>query len=51
MAECDSSFLLTTFSPSGRLVQIEYILAGVAGGIPSVGIKAVNDVVLAIEKK
>jgi hypothetical protein len=26
-------------SPSGKLVQIEYALAAVAGGAPSVGIK------------
>ncbi|GAB5568410.1 proteasome subunit alpha type-2 [Prionailurus iriomotensis] len=37
--------------PSGKLVQIEYALAAVAGGAPSVGIKAANGVVLATEKK
>lgn len=45
------SFSLTTFSPSGKLVQIEYALAAVAAGAPSVGIKAANGVVLATEKK
>jgi len=45
------SFSLTTFSPSGKLVQIEYALAAVAAGAPSVGIKASNGVVLASEKK
>jgi 20S proteasome subunit alpha 2 len=45
------SFSLTTFSPSGKLVQIEYALAAVASGAPSVGIKAVDGVVLATEKK
>ena len=45
------SFSLTTFSPSGKLVQIEYALAAVAAGAPSVGIKATNGVVLATEKK
>jgi 20S proteasome subunit alpha 2 len=45
------SFSLTTFSPSGKLVQIEYALAAVAAGGPSVGLKAVNGVVLAAEKK
>uniref|UniRef100_T1JNL4 Proteasome subunit alpha type n=1 Tax=Strigamia maritima TaxID=126957 RepID=T1JNL4_STRMM len=45
------SFSLTTFSPSGKLVQIEYALAAVASGAPSVGIKAANGVVLATEKK
>ena len=39
MAERGYSFSLTTFSPSGKLVQIEYALAAVAGGAPSVGIK------------
>lgn len=42
---------MTTFSPSGKLVQIEYALAAVAAGAPSVGIKAANGVVLATEKK
>ncbi|KTG31973.1 hypothetical protein cypCar_00022364, partial [Cyprinus carpio] len=37
--------------PSGKLVQIEYALAAVAAGAPSVGIKASNGVVLATEKK
>ncbi|XP_046549687.1 proteasome subunit alpha type-2 [Haliotis rubra] len=45
------SFSLTTFSPSGKLVQIEYALAAVGAGAPSVGIKATNGVVLATEKK
>lgn len=33
------SFSLTTFSPSGKLVQIEYALNAVSGGVTSVGIK------------
>lgn len=45
------SFSLTTFSPSGKLVQIEYALQAVAAGAPSVGIKAKNGVVIAVEKK
>ncbi|RWS18080.1 proteasome subunit alpha type-2-like protein [Leptotrombidium deliense] len=45
------SFSLTTFSPSGKLVKIEYALSAVASGAPSVGIKASNAVVLATEKK
>ncbi|XP_070535927.1 proteasome subunit alpha type-2 [Ptychodera flava] len=45
------SFSLTTFSPSGKLVQIEYALNAVAAGAPSVGIKASNGVVVATEKK
>ncbi|XP_955485.1 proteasome subunit alpha type 2, putative [Theileria annulata] len=45
------SFSLTTFSPSGKLVQIEYALNGVAKGAPTLGIKATNGVVIAAEKK
>ena len=51
MASERYSFSLTTFSPSGKLVQIEYALQAVSSGAPSVGIKAVNGVVLATEKK
>jgi len=50
MASERYSFSLTTFSPSGKLVQIEYALASVATGAPSVAIKASNGVVLATEK-
>merc|ERR1712137_1142335 len=45
------SFSLTTFSPSGKLVQIEYALSAVAAGGPSVGLKAINGSVIAAEKK
>nr|XP_002123939.1 proteasome subunit alpha type-2-like [Ciona intestinalis] len=45
------SFSLTTFSPSGKLVQIEYALNAVTAGSPSVGIKAQDGVVMATEKK
>lgn len=45
------SFSLTTFSPSGKLVQIEYALKAVASGTTSLGIKATNGVVIATEKK
>ncbi|CAH8567166.1 unnamed protein product [Schistosoma guineensis] len=45
------SFSLTTFSPSGKLVQIEYALKAVEAGAPSVGIRAANGVVLAAVKK
>lgn len=34
-----SVYLCFFLSPSGKLVQIEYALAAVAGGAPSVGIK------------
>lgn len=46
-----SEFSLTTFSPSGKLVQIEYALTAVAKGKMSLGIKATNGVVIASEKK
>lgn len=45
------SFSLTTFSPSGKLVQIEHALATVAQGATSLGIKASNAVVIATEKR
>ncbi|KAK9463097.1 nucleophile aminohydrolase [Lipomyces oligophaga] len=45
------SFSLTTFSPSGKLVQIEYAFQAVNQGVTSLGIKAQNGVVLATEKK
>lgn len=44
-------FSLTTFSPSGKLVQIEYALAAVNAGATSLGIKATNGVVIATERK
>mmetsp|Transcript_3389 Transcript_3389/g.12889 ORF Transcript_3389/g.12889 Transcript_3389/m.12889 type:complete len:235 (-) Transcript_3389:146-850(-) len=45
------SFSLTTFSPSGKLVQIEYALNAVQSGPTSLAIKSRNGVVLATEKK
>lgn len=39
MGESDYSFSLTTFSPSGKLVQIEYALNAVAAGATALGIK------------
>lgn len=44
-------FPISPYSPSGKLVQIEYALAAVAAGAPAVGIKAKDGVVLATEKK
>jgi len=37
------SFSLTTFSPSGKLVQIEYALNAVATGSTSLGVKGVAE--------
>ena len=51
MADSAYSFSLTTFSPSGKLVQIEYALSAVASGATSLGVKAKNGVVIATEKK
>ena len=51
MGEASYSFSLTTFSPSGKLMQIEYALNAVAKGKTSLGIRATNGVVLATEKK
>jgi hypothetical protein len=49
--ESGYGFSLTTFSPSGKLVQIEYALNAVAAGATSIGIKGRDGVVLATEKK
>eukprot|EP00271_Cylindrocystis_brebissonii_P013200 TRINITY_DN32845_c0_g1_i1.p1 TRINITY_DN32845_c0_g1~~TRINITY_DN32845_c0_g1_i1.p1 ORF type:complete len:237 (+),score=60.12 TRINITY_DN32845_c0_g1_i1:158-868(+) len=51
MGDSQYAFSLTTFSPSGKLVQIEYALNAVAAGATSLGIKARNGVVIATEKK
>ncbi|EKE38458.1 proteasome subunit alpha type 2-A, putative [Entamoeba nuttalli P19] len=48
--EDDYGFSLTTFSPSGKLVQIEYALNAISAGSTSVGIKAKDGIVLAVEK-
>ena len=37
------SFSLTTFSPSGKLMQIEYALNAVKNGQPSVGLRGKQD--------
>lgn len=50
MGDSEYSFSLTTFSPNGKLLQIEYALNRVADGKPALGIKAKNGVVLATEK-
>ncbi|KAI8051251.1 nucleophile aminohydrolase [Syncephalis plumigaleata] len=45
------NFSLTTFSPAGKLGQIEHALQAVAQGVTSVGIRANNGTVIATEKK
>ena len=47
----DSSYGLTTFSPSGKLTQIEYAMQAVANGNLTIGIKTTDAVVLVAEKK
>lgn len=42
MGDSDYSFSLTTFSPSGKLVQIEYALNAVAAGATSLGIRGMS---------
>ncbi|KAG6383193.1 hypothetical protein SASPL_157064 [Salvia splendens] len=61
MGDSQYSFSLTTFSPSGKLVQIEHALTAVGSGQTSLGIKGgfllcapahtANGVVIATEKK
>jgi len=41
MGDSRYSFSLTTFSPSGKLVQIEYALQAVSGGHTAIGIKGI----------
>eukprot|EP00834_Sanchytrium_tribonematis_P000617 NODE_11_length_54881_cov_1.430718.p30 type:complete len:204 gc:universal NODE_11_length_54881_cov_1.430718:48567-49178(+) len=45
------SFSLTTFAPSGKLLQIEHALQAVNQGATSIGIKAKDGVVIATCKK
>ncbi|KAK2941877.1 putative Proteasome subunit alpha type-2 [Blattamonas nauphoetae] len=51
MSDGAYSYSLTTFSPSGKLLQIEHALEAVNHGNSSLGIKATNGVVLAAAKK
>ena len=51
MGDSAYSFSLTTFSRTGKLLQIEYALTAVANGRPSLGICARDGVVLATDKK
>mmetsp|Transcript_24196 Transcript_24196/g.44434 ORF Transcript_24196/g.44434 Transcript_24196/m.44434 type:complete len:236 (+) Transcript_24196:78-785(+) len=51
MGDSEYSFSLTTFSQQGKLLQIEYALNAASKGVPALGIKAKNGVVLATEKK
>merc|ERR1712137_519683 len=51
MGDSAYSFSLTTFSRTGKLLQIEYALNAVANGRTSLGIAAKNGVVIATDKK
>lgn len=51
MGDSAYSFSLTTFSPSGKLVQIEYAINAVQKRATALAIKATNGVVVATEKK
>ena len=50
-SDASYSYSLTTFSRSGKLLQIEYALTAVGEGKTSIGIKAKNGVVLITDKK
>ena len=50
-SDASYSYSLTTFSRSGKLLQIEYALTAVGEGKTSIGIKAKNGCVIASEKK
>jgi 20S proteasome subunit alpha 2 len=51
MGDSAYSFSLTTFSRTGKLLQIEYALNAVANGKTSLGICAKDGVVIATDKK
>ncbi|CCW70389.1 unnamed protein product [Phytomonas sp. Hart1] len=47
----DAYYGLTTFSPSGKLVQIEYATTAASKGVTTLGIKATDGIVIAAKKK
>eukprot|EP00956_Cyclotella_meneghiniana_P013644 scaffold19816_cov56-Cyclotella_meneghiniana.AAC.4 len=51
MGDSAYSFSLTTFSRTGKLLQIEYALNAVSNGRTALGIAAVDGVVIATDKK
>lgn len=51
MGDSAYSFSLTTFSRTGKLLQIEYALNAVANGRIALGIAATDGVVIATDKK
>ena len=51
MGDSAYSFSLTTFSRTGKLLQIEYALNAVANGRTALGLCAQDGVVIATDKK
>jgi len=51
MGDSAYSFSLTTFSRTGKLLQIEYALNAVSNGRTALGIAAKDGVVIATDKK
>jgi 20S proteasome subunit alpha 2 len=51
MGDSAYSFSLTTFSRTGKLLQIEYALNAVANGRTALGIAATDGVVICTDKK
>lgn len=51
MGDSSYSYSLTTFSPSGQLMQIEYALAAVAKGNNSIGIRGIISIALIFLKQ
>ncbi|EPY20661.1 20S proteasome subunit alpha 2 [Strigomonas culicis] len=47
----DAAYGLTTFSPSGKLVQIEYATTAAGNGTTALGLKATDGVVIASKKR
>ena len=51
MAFCEYDWGVNTFSPEGRLFQVEYAIQAVKLGSTAVGIRTAEGVVLAVEKR
>ncbi|KAJ9452299.1 Proteasome subunit alpha type-2 [Diplonema papillatum] len=51
MGDSAYAFSLTTFSPQGKLIQIDYAMSRVSKGGTALGIKASDGICIAVEKK